>query len=75
MTHRAPPDADSALDNVDFPEEWETTEGEETRIVAERLAEYDRTGLYYAPEDVKAWLDARRDDPDAPPPAPRCKFG
>jgi hypothetical protein len=77
MNRNTPSDAEieSAFDHVEFPADWDATEAEEWCIALERLADYDRTGLYYTPDDVKGWLEARRRGPDAPVPPARCKFG
>ena len=56
---------------IDFPPEWDTTEEEERRITLERWEEFQRTGLGYTLEDVRAWFAALDRDPTTPCPPPR----
>jgi hypothetical protein len=56
---------------IAFPPEWDTTPEEEDRIALERLEEFERTGLGYTLDDVRAWFDALDRDPTIPCPPPR----
>lgn len=65
----------SDLDNLPpFPPEWETTEAEEITLTLERLRSFQETGMGVPLDEVLAWLEARRSNPNAPRPTSRKLF-
>ena len=68
---KADDDADAFLASVQFPDDCSPSDEEEMKLTLARLEEWERTRIGVPWEDVKAWLQARRTNPNAPRPIPR----